>query len=168
MSKYNVNLNEVSGTMKKKYLGWQLENKIHNQKDSIKNLSFSDCRHRQLKIQHTKRSLGLSLDSKQRSQGHSNMPVNHTAWCSARIGFNEAQWLMYWMGYEFSSASVMDYQALFQDYIQRGTLQDKTFWCKPALKSPKHLWPADSNTVWYMLLVVTGCFHYKLLYRWIS
>lgn len=56
----------------------------------------------------------------------------------------------------------MDYQALFQEYIQQGTLLDKTFWCKPALKSPKHLWPADNNTVQYTVQTVTGCFYYNL------
>lgn len=46
---------------------------------------------------------------------------------------------------EFSGASVMDYQALFQEYIQRGTLPDKRLWRKHALESPKHLWSADNN-----------------------
>lgn len=39
----------------------------------------------------------------------------------------------------------MDYQALFQEYIQQGTLLDKTCWGKSALKSPKHLWTADKD-----------------------
>lgn len=70
----------------------------------------------------------------QRPEGHSNMPVSHTAWCSSQIGFNKAQWLMCWMGYDPSGASVMDYQALLQVYIQQRTLLDKTFCCEIALK----------------------------------
>lgn len=36
---------------------------------------------------------------------------------------------MYWMGYEFIGASVMDYQAVFQEEIQQETLLDKHFGC---------------------------------------
>lgn len=60
---------------------------------------------------------------------------------------------------EFSGASVMDYQALFQEYIQRGTLLDKRLWCRRALESPKHLWSADNNAAdnnsWKSLLFQT-------------
>lgn len=33
--------------------------------------------------------------------------------------------MVYWMGYDVGGASVMDYQALFQESIQQETLQEK-------------------------------------------
>lgn len=53
------------------------------------------------------------------------MPVNHTEWCSVQIEFYKVQWFADWMGYTVGVASVMDYQALFQESIQRETLLDK-------------------------------------------
>lgn len=53
------------------------------------------------------------------------MSVNHTEWCSAQIEFYKVQRLMDWMGYAIGGASVMDYQALFQESIQQETLLEK-------------------------------------------
>lgn len=81
------------------------------------------------------------------------MPVNHTVRCSAQIEFYRVRWLVYWMGYDVGGASVMDYQALFQESIQQETLQEKHLGVsfKPARTPPA--WRRKAHPP------VTGCSH---------
>lgn len=91
------------------------------------------------------------LHNSKRAQGQSNMPVNHTARCSAQIEFYRVWWLVYWVGYDVRGASVMDYEALFQESIQQETLQEKHLGAsfKPARTPPA--WRRKAHPP------VTGC-----------
>lgn len=92
------------------------------------------------------------LHNNKRAQGQSNMSVNHTEWSSAQIEFYKVQCLIDWMRYATGGASVMDYQALFQESIQQETLL-KNIWMW-AFKQLEHLWPTEQRRIhWFRVLL---------------